>query len=344
MEKKCIGCGAYLQTENEKAIGYVKSTDMDYCVRCFKLIHYDQHIDENIELDNDDLISDLASIDGQYVWVIDLFDLESSLNSVLADFFKSHYCHIILNKCDLLPKTINYNKLANYLLKRLKEIDVKTLSIMTRGIDNDFVEAFDSQLDITQPIIITGLANVGKSTIINHLLGKKIVTTNRFPATTININEIVDEKYHIYDTVGIINTGSVQMYLTTAQLKKVLPVKTVRPTVFQLHQPQSYCIEGLAKVEIQTSKEITAVFYLSNQLEIHRTSASNDYFHKHFDELAIKTEGCTVSDLKKHSFTNEGKTDYFISGLGFITITGHNVKVIIETDKRIKVMKREAMI
>ena len=40
MNKKCLGCGVTLQNTNPEAPGYTKSLDMDYCMRCFRLIHY----------------------------------------------------------------------------------------------------------------------------------------------------------------------------------------------------------------------------------------------------------------------------------------------------------------
>ena len=46
---KCIGCGATIQTENPKEIGYTPKSSVEkmenqiiYCQRCFKLKHYNE--------------------------------------------------------------------------------------------------------------------------------------------------------------------------------------------------------------------------------------------------------------------------------------------------------------
>ena len=41
--KRCIGCGAVLQTKNEKSIGYIpkeKKESAKLCLRCFRILHY----------------------------------------------------------------------------------------------------------------------------------------------------------------------------------------------------------------------------------------------------------------------------------------------------------------
>ena len=43
MNKKCLGCGAFLQSEDKDKIGYVSKKNIDvsnYCERCFKLTNY----------------------------------------------------------------------------------------------------------------------------------------------------------------------------------------------------------------------------------------------------------------------------------------------------------------
>ena len=43
MSKKCIGCGAILQSDDKDKIGYIrkeKLEDSNYCERCFKITNY----------------------------------------------------------------------------------------------------------------------------------------------------------------------------------------------------------------------------------------------------------------------------------------------------------------
>ncbi|HPW54038.1 MAG TPA: 50S ribosome-binding GTPase, partial [Erysipelotrichaceae bacterium] len=269
MERKCMGCGVQLQTGNEDDIGYVVDLNMNYCQRCFRMIHYDRHRENDFLPDNDLIMRQLDRLEGNFVWIIDIFDLDSSLNSILVEFYQHHSCDIILNKCDLLPAKINFEKLAEYVLERIKKLKIRSKAIITRGVNNDFIEVFNRYIKVDDtPVIMTGLANVGKSTIINHLLQDRVVTVNRYPVTTININEIKTEDYHIIDTVGIVIENSMQMYLSNKQLKTVVPLKQIRPIVYQLMENQTLSIGGLARIDVLKNQRANVVVYVSNLLNI----------------------------------------------------------------------------
>ena len=89
MNNKCLGCGVLLQNNNENEIGYVVDLKMNYCQRCFRMIHYDQHKENDFLPENELIIKQLNQLDGNFVWIIDIFDFDSSLNSVLVDFYKN---------------------------------------------------------------------------------------------------------------------------------------------------------------------------------------------------------------------------------------------------------------
>jgi len=348
-ERKCLGCGAFLQNEDVNGIGYTPKTEGNYCQRCFKMIHYDAHKENDFMPNNDLVLSQLNSLDGNFVWIMDIFDFDTSLNSVLPMFYASKPCHIVLNKCDLLPEKINYEKLGQYVLKRIKKLDVKAIAVLTRGVNNDFIENFDEYINTDErPVIMSGLANVGKSTIINHLLKSNVVTTNRYPATTISVNEITSGNYHIVDTVGVIPVGSVQLYLTNKDLKTVVPVKRIRPSVYQIHSNQSISLGGIARIDITDCSDANVVVYVSNTLKQTRNKYDNadKFWSNEFGkELTPVLKGCNgIEEMKKRTYNHEGKKDYFISGLGFVTINSRKAKVTVCVDKRVNVTVREAMI
>ncbi len=348
MIKKCKGCGIELQDSDSKALGYVVDLKMDYCQRCFRMTHYDAHLVKDFIPDNEQIIDDLSRLDGQFIWVMDIFDLETSLRSSLKDFYRQHDCIIILNKCDLLPQNINLNRLADYVLNRIREISVRSRAIITRGINSDFNASLERFLDLNKPIIMTGVANVGKSTIINQLLGSQIVTTNPYPATTMRINEIASQRYHIYDSAGLWISESMQAYLDVNDLKKVVPARTIRPTVYQLQGGQSLSIGGLARLDLQF-ENCTAVTYLSNQLPIHRGKSENaeSFWTGHFgqDDLQpIPMQAHYPQSYKRIRFNHSGKADYFICGLGFVSVTGDKGVIDVLVPSQVQVIKRKAMI
>ncbi len=344
--KKCLGCGEILQDQNEDELGYVVSLDMDYCKRCFRMRHYDAHIAKDFMPDNDEILEELAGLNGDYIWIIDIFDLDTSLNSRFGQFYQEHDCSIILNKCDLLPESVNYQHLADYVLKRIGKLQIRSKAIITRGVNDDFVEVFNQYIRKDQPLIFTGVANVGKSTIINQLLGQELVTVNRYPATTIRVNEIQTDEYHIFDTAGLWIKDSVMAHLSSKDLKVAIPTRQIRPTVFQVSESQSYAIGGLARIDIYNNHKNTLVFYCSNQLEIHRgkKEKADAYWQNHYGSMKPALQDCkSIDDFKKVSFIHQGKAEYFITGLGFVSVVGGKCNIDVYVGKDIQVYKREAM-
>ncbi|MBQ6654247.1 MAG: 50S ribosome-binding GTPase [Erysipelotrichaceae bacterium] len=349
MEKKCRGCGIELQNSNKDALGYVVDLNMDYCQRCFRMTHYDAHLIKDFIPDNEKILDDLEKLDGQYIWVIDVFDLDTSLRSSLVSFYRQHECTIILNKCDLLPHNINLDKLAAYVLERIGQIDVRCSRIVTRGINRDFRESLESVIDIERPLIITGVANTGKSTVINELIGQNILTVNSYPATTMRINEITSERYHIYDSAGLWMSESMQAWLNVDDLRLAVPQKTVRPTVYQLENGQSLSLAGLARLDMEFNGRYTAVSYLSNQLSVHRgkKEKAEQLWNANYgkDDLRpIPMDTDYPPGFKHVRFHHEGKADYFICGLGFVTVTGESGTVDAYIPAGVQIIKRKAMI
>ena len=348
MEKRCLGCGALLQNTDSSKIGYVQDIKMDYCKRCFQMIHYDIHNDNDFVTDNNLVLEKLRTLTGQYVWIIDIFDLDSSLDSVLAQFFTEINCHIILNKCDLLPEKVNYQKIGQYVLKRIKDKKINCSAIITRGTNPDFLDNFYHYVSTDDNLIICGLANVGKSTIINQLIGKDVLTTNRYPGTTIEINQINTDFSIVNDTVGLVCPYSIQQYLTPKQLKAVLPSNKVRVTVFQLKQNQTISISGLCKIDIKNNQDATVILYLSNQIKLHRCKYENSeklWQNNYGKLLSLTVNKCSgLKQMKTYKFSHNGKKDYFISGLGFITVISKKADVEISIYDKIMVKQREAMI
>ena len=64
MNKKCIGCGATLQTINTEEIGYVKEQNLEkssLCERCFRIINYNEY--KEVIKQNSEFIQILKKID-----------------------------------------------------------------------------------------------------------------------------------------------------------------------------------------------------------------------------------------------------------------------------------------
>ena len=122
---RCIGCGAILQSDDEKQPGYLpqaalqkaQGQDEDvYCQRCFRLRHYNEVAD--VALTDDDflrLLNALGESDALIVNVVDIFDFNGSVIPGLHRFVGDNPVILVGNKADVLPKSINHNRVTTWL-------------------------------------------------------------------------------------------------------------------------------------------------------------------------------------------------------------------------------------
>ena len=86
MNNKCIGCGAVLQSADNKAFGYIpknKFGNANYCERCFKITHY-----------NEKLIK-LPIFNSKTFFIIYLYQHIKQIFSSLKKAYVSAYAQII---------------------------------------------------------------------------------------------------------------------------------------------------------------------------------------------------------------------------------------------------------
>ncbi|MBR0137623.1 MAG: 50S ribosome-binding GTPase [Erysipelotrichaceae bacterium] len=343
-EKYCKGCGIRLQNEDPEKEGYVVREDMEYCQRCFKMRHYNQHNQFEKKITEDDVFDLLNKQEGEFVWIIDAFDCQSALNSRFSEFYAGRDFILIINKLDLFPEEIKREKIVSSILYSLENKGLKPLETFSRG-DNpyfreDFISYFKSH---GKNLIFTGLANSGKSTVINDLLRQQLLTVNRNPATTLNVNRIEFEGGHLIDTVGLKLDSCLVSHLTDKQLRTVVPVNPLRPQVYQLYGDQSLIIGGLVRIDVFDAEDFSAVNYISNLLKVHRgmqENAEKNFANKNLVPKLKKSEKLKMVRINYH----KEKRDICISGLGFVTVSGKYSHIDVYIDQRISVFARKAMI
>ncbi|WP_119325993.1 ribosome biogenesis GTPase YqeH [Companilactobacillus musae] len=352
----CMGCGAEIQTEDKDKPGYVQTSTLKkyleddgdenkelFCKRCFRLRNYNEITD--VDVSDDDFLKLLDSIsdkDALVVNVVDIFDYEGSVIPGLQRFVGDKKILVVGNKVDLLPNSVNQNRLLNWLQQKSKENGIKSVDqIMVSAVKGtnvdelmDMIEKYRDGKDV----YVVGTTNTGKSTLINRIISshsdiKDLITTSRFPGTTLDQIDIpLDDGHYLIDTPGIIHRYQLAHFLNAQDLKTVTPKKPLRPATFQLRDEQTIFVAGLARFDFLDYKT-NVTFYVNQGLPLHRTKTSNaDEFYKNHlgDILTPPTDVREFPKFKSQIFSAHEKSDIVIYGLGWLTIpAGSKVKAYV---------------
>lgn len=363
-EMKCYGCGAIIQNDNEKHIGYVPKNAMNnddlLCQRCFQLKNY--HKLQETSMTKDDFLHVLQKVgekDCLVVYIVDLFDFNGSMIQGFMRHISFNDVLVLANKRDLLPKSVKERKLEHWVRRQLKENGIKPVDvIITSGKKNlNLDEIYDAiqQYRKNRDVYVVGVTNVGKSTFINALLKhyaqieeKNLITVSEFPGTTLNLIEIpLDESSVLYDTPGIINEDQMTHFISMKDIKKIIPQTEMKPMIYQLQAEQTLYIGGLARMDFLRGENASFVAYFSKNLKIHRTKTekADDLYNRH-KTLQYEVDRIdNINQMKKYEFQiPKGKTDIVISGLGFITMNSNGGYIRVMVPPRVSVFIREALI
>lgn len=341
--KKCKGCGTILQYDDPNALGYAKDESFDYCQRCFRLIHYGdiKGLKKSIK-DNNELIKYYKEVkDALYVLVLDIFDALIANEDNLIDYFKDKDLLVIINKIDLLPKNITEDKINDVFVRILNEYkDYPNIEfILSHKNDVAFNSLFFEYLEESKykKVVFVGRANAGKSTLINKLLKNEDLTTSIYPGTTIAFNEIKFNDYTFIDTPGLLDEESILTYIDNSKIKKILPLKTIKAQNFQFYEPQAYFVEGLLRVDINPKGNGSIIFFVNNNVEVHRSKQENgdNYLNKHEKDFELK-----LLPLKNKEYKVNGYKTFVVKGLGLFKIKG-KATVNVYTNDKIRVYVNE---
>ncbi|GEB76219.1 ribosome biogenesis GTPase YqeH [Sporolactobacillus inulinus] len=362
-ELYCAGCGVKIQTEDPQALGYTPKSALQHdpivCQRCFRLAHYNEV--QDVSLTADDFLTMLSKIsehDALVVYLVDLFDSAGSWVPGLQRFVGGNPVLLVGNKSDLFPKSTNPNKLSSWIRRSareqgLKPVDVRLMSASkNHGLD-EVAAAIDHYRN-GRDVYVVGATNVGKSTFINHLIqhlgtGDSAITTSRFPGTTLDFIEIpLGDGGNLYDTPGIINDHQAAHFIDPRDLKKIMPVKEIKPKVFQLNERQTLFLGGLGRLDYIGPARRSLIVYASSSLVIHRTKMeqADDLYARQLGHLLTPpSEKVDLPPMERFDFrTDQEECDLVFSGLGWITIKGQGARITAYAPKGIGVSLRSSLI
>ncbi|MED4122501.1 ribosome biogenesis GTPase YqeH [Halalkalibacterium halodurans] len=360
----CAGCGVKIQTESKEMLGYTPPSalkrDVIICQRCFRMQHYNEV--QDVSLTDDDFLKILHTIGERkalIVKLVDIFDFNGSWLPGLHRFVGGNDVLLIGNKVDLLPKSVNQNRMINWMRKSAKDLGLKPIDVALisgeKGIGVKEVASLIDRLRKGKDVYVVGATNVGKSTFINKMIQifggdeEQMITTSHFPGTTLDMIDIpLDDGKTLYDTPGIINHHQMAHYVAKNELKLITPKKEIKPKVFQLNEEQTLFFGGLARFDFVKGERTSFVCYVSNDLFIHRTKLekADELYEKRLGDVLTPPEDPQhLPSLVKHEFTiRVQKVDVVISGLGWVTVNGTNVKVCAYAPEGVGVSIRESLI
>lgn len=335
--KKCIGCGALLQNEYIDKSGFTKNLDNNYCVRCFRMMHYSElpKILAKNE-DYDKILSGALKNDSLIVLIVDVFDFSATFVPKILDFLRGKDVILVANKYDLLPKSTNIGKVVEWILQMAQKMFFKVLAVhcvsSKKGYYLDDLMNTISMFRLERDVYFVGCANVGKSSLINALLKRftsrtdDLISTSKIPGTTldlINIPFFADNKSFV-DTPGLINEGNILNQLMPESYKKIIPDNEIKPITYQIFDGNCVFVSGLLVVDIISSKDLSITCYFSKGLTIHRTKSERieDFLNRHVGEMLTPPtmeEKNNIEYISKTFDVTLKKNELFVSGLGFIS-------------------------
>ena len=149
------------------------------------------------------------------VHVVDARIPKSSFINDINEFTKNKEKILVFSKYDLCDKEETL-KWKNFYEKKGYTVILSELN--DKNVKNKIVDAVNSLMSNVNlkrkekgllpkkaKVIVVGVSNVGKSTLINNLVNKKVQTVGNMPGVTKNINMVkINDKIDLIDTPGVL--------------------------------------------------------------------------------------------------------------------------------------------
>jgi len=373
ISKKCTGCGIELQFEDEKKEGYVPEEKFIMegdllCQRCFKIKNYGKNSVNNFKSEDysKEVLNSVKKSD-IILPIFDIIDFEGSFTEEILDYLRDYRSIVLVNKTDLLPGFVHPTEIADWIKDRLAEEDIVPeniafISAKSKYGINGVIRKIKSIFpDKKVKAVVLGVSNVGKSSVINLLLGKNKITTSKYSGTTLKSinNKIPDTNITITDTPGLIpKEKRLSDMISVETGLKLVPAGEISRKTFKLEEGQVFMFDAFCwfkvkennivnKTEEETGYKPIFSAYSSKNVKFHLTKEERveELLEGDFFELLKGEE-------KKKYFENEFVTfkttvkeneDLVISGLGWINVKRGPLAIELTVPKGVKVIVRPSI-
>ena len=365
--KKCIGCGIELQSEYPNQEGYLPADKMEdggdlYCQRCFKIKNYGKYTP--VIIDKEEYRKEVNSVLDQCkvaIAVFDIIDFEGSFDTEILDILREKDSIVVINKLDLVPDKKHPSEVADWVKYRLDEEGIAPLDIAIISTKNGYgINGIYKKLKHFYPdgvcAIVLGVTNVGKSSVVNRLLGTKIITESKYPGTTIKSlkRRIPHTDIDLIDTPGLIPSGRISDMVCSECSLKMIPSSEISRTTYKMKNDRMLLIERLLWLRILNESDLKPIFsvYVSKNITLHETrkDKGTETFDKYDDReiLKIPCEKCIekyrkLRFIKKNVKINPGE-EMVIKGLGWISVKRGPLELEIYLPEDVELITRRAFI
>ncbi|KLO25067.1 MULTISPECIES: ribosome biogenesis GTPase YqeH [unclassified Marinitoga] len=365
---KCHGCGVEIQTENPEIPGFlpehvyekfIGNEEKALCQRCFKLKHYGELIPVSI---NKNFYNQLKSIIHEFdtvLWVIDIIDFEGTFDKDILNLVKNKNLFLIINKVDLLPKSVAFTELKDWIYNRVKDnVNIKKDNIRLISAKRNFginrlIKLLKEQK--IEKALVVGTTNVGKSSLLNNMTDLKI-TTSSFPGTTLGIvkRKIIKHNIYLYDTPGIETKQRFTDFFDIYTQVEMIPHKTISRKTFKPDIGKVIFVSALFRFKIlslaKNSLKPIFLIFAPERISFHQTKEErvDDLLKNHIGEIIYppyeKDYPLKNIDYEKEIISIEENEELAIPGLGWISVRRGPLNIEVVKPKNIELIIRKPLI
>ena len=373
ISKKCTGCGIELQFEDEKKEGYVPEEKFIMegellCQRCFKIKNYGKNSVNNFKSEDysKEVLNSVKKSD-IILPIFDIIDFEGSFTEEILDYLRDYRSIVLVNKTDLLPGFVHPAEIADWIKDRLAEEDIVPENIAFISAKNKYgINGVIRKIKSVFPegkvkAVVLGVSNVGKSSVINLLLGKNKITTSKYSGTTLKSinNKIPDTNITITDTPGLIpKEKRLSDMISVETGLKLVPAGEISRKTFKLGDGQIFMFDAFCRFkvkenEIEDETEGENIYkpmfsaYSSKNVKFHvaKEERVEDLLQGDFFEILKGEEKKKYFENKFVTFetTVEENEDLVISGLGWINVKRGPLTIELTVPEGVKVIVRPSI-
>lgn len=373
ISKKCAGCGIELQFEDEKKEGYVPEEKFIMegdllCQRCFKIKNYGKNSVNNFKSEDysKEVLNSVKKSD-IILPIFDIIDFEGSFTEEILDYLRDYRSIVLVNKTDLLPGFVHPAEIADWIKDRFAEEDIVPENIAFISAKNKYgINGVIRKIKSVFPegkvkAVVLGVSNVGKSSVINLLLGKNKITTSKYSGTTLKSinNKISDTNITITDTPGLIpKEKRLSDMISVETGLKLVPAGEISRKTFKLGDGQIFMFDAFCRFkvkenEIEDKIEGENIYkpmfsaYSSKNVKFHvaKEERVEDLLQGDFFEILKGEEKKKYFENKFVTFETvvEENEDLVISGLGWINVKRGPLTIELTVPEGVKVIVRPSI-